>query len=184
MKGEYIIILFSPFYILMLSSPGWGRARHGFESAVSASSLTQGVRKSRSPTPKLWRKRSHSNHTSVTYMGHLSPILKPGKLRHREAQVDLQVMLELGTESGVQWFAGKLSLGMGSRWERTLGGEMSQTWGHGCIRWWMDPWGQDLASAAHRELGGLSEAPRAICQRALWVLRSTCPSSAILGTDE
>ena len=35
-------------------------------------------------------------------MGHLSPILKPQKLRHREAQVDLDVMPELGTESGVQ----------------------------------------------------------------------------------
>ena len=27
-------------------------------------------------------------------MGHLSPILKPRKLRHREAQVDLEVWLE------------------------------------------------------------------------------------------
>lgn len=53
-------------------------------------------------------------------------LLKPRK-QATEAQADM-VMPELGDRVlTCSDLLGKLSLGMGSRWERTLGGEMSQT---------------------------------------------------------
>lgn len=97
-------------------------------SAASASSLTQGgsldtfTSKSRSPTQSCEKRGAILTTTLSHAWVILAPFWKPGKLSHREAQADLEVMPELGTEvwhAVIHWEAqlrdGK-SLGKSAGW--------------------------------------------------------------------